>query len=80
MLNAQRFNFTEGFDTFRVADALPQLSITLTSSLTMEVRSPVKWVCIGEVFKTELKLAALQPESSLVLGVESSPITPLTMW
>jgi hypothetical protein len=30
MLNAQRFNFTEGFDTFGVPDALPQLPLSLT--------------------------------------------------
>ncbi len=30
MHNAQRLNFTEGFDTFGVPDALPQLPILLT--------------------------------------------------
>jgi hypothetical protein len=30
MLNAQRFDFTEGFDTFGVPDALPQLPLLLT--------------------------------------------------
>jgi hypothetical protein len=30
MRNAQRFNFTEGFDTFGVPDALPQLPLSLT--------------------------------------------------
>ncbi|MBE9213022.1 retroviral-like aspartic protease [Plectonema cf. radiosum LEGE 06105] len=30
MHNAQRFNFVEGFDTFGVPDALPQLPLTLT--------------------------------------------------
>ena len=30
MRNAQRFNFTEGFDGFGVPDALPQLPISLT--------------------------------------------------
>jgi hypothetical protein len=30
MDNAQRFNFVEGFDTFGVPDALPQLPLTLT--------------------------------------------------
>jgi hypothetical protein len=30
MGNAQRFNFTEGFDGFGVPDALPQLPISLT--------------------------------------------------
>ena len=30
MLNAQRFNFTEGFDAFGVPDALPQLPLALT--------------------------------------------------
>lgn len=30
MNNAQRFNFVEGFDTFGVPDALPQLPLTLT--------------------------------------------------
>jgi hypothetical protein len=30
MRNAQRFNFTEGFDAFGVPDALPQLSLSLT--------------------------------------------------
>ncbi len=30
MRNAQRFNFTEGFDAFGVPDALPQLPISLT--------------------------------------------------
>ncbi|MBW4618079.1 MAG: retroviral-like aspartic protease family protein [Cyanosarcina radialis HA8281-LM2] len=30
MLNAQRFSFTEGFDTFGVPDALPQLPLLLT--------------------------------------------------
>jgi hypothetical protein len=30
MRNAQRFNFTEGFDAFGVSDALPQLPISLT--------------------------------------------------
>jgi hypothetical protein len=30
MFNAQRFNFREGFDTFGVPDALPQLPLTLT--------------------------------------------------
>jgi Aspartyl protease len=28
--NAQQFNFTEGFDTFGVPDALPQLPLSLT--------------------------------------------------
>jgi hypothetical protein len=28
--NAQRFNFTEGFDTFGIPDALPQLPLALT--------------------------------------------------
>jgi Aspartyl protease len=30
MRNAQRFNFVEGFDTFGVPDALPQLPLNLT--------------------------------------------------
>jgi hypothetical protein len=30
MRNTQRFNFTEGFDAFGVADALPQLLLVLT--------------------------------------------------
>ena len=30
MRNAQRFNFVEGFDTFGVPDALPQLPLALT--------------------------------------------------
>ena len=30
MRNAQRFNFTEGFDGFGVPDALPQLPVSLT--------------------------------------------------
>lgn len=30
MRNAQRFDFTEGFDAFGVPDALPQLTLTLT--------------------------------------------------
>ena len=30
MRNAQRFNFTEGFDAFEVPDALPQLPLALT--------------------------------------------------
>lgn len=30
MLNAQRFNFTEGFDAFGIPDALPQLPLSLT--------------------------------------------------
>jgi hypothetical protein len=30
MPNAQRFNFTEGFDTFGFPDALPQLPLSLT--------------------------------------------------
>ena len=30
MRNAQRFNFTEGFDDFGVPDALPQLPLALT--------------------------------------------------
>jgi hypothetical protein len=30
MRNAQRFNFTEGFDTFGIPDALPKLPISLT--------------------------------------------------
>jgi hypothetical protein len=30
MRKAQRFNFTEGFDTFGVSDALPQLPLSLT--------------------------------------------------
>jgi hypothetical protein len=30
MRNAQHFNFTEGFDTFGVPDALPQLPLSLT--------------------------------------------------
>ncbi len=30
MRNAQRFNFVEGFDTFGVPDALPQLPLSLT--------------------------------------------------
>lgn len=30
MRNAQRFNFTEGFDAFGVPDALPQLPLFLT--------------------------------------------------
>ncbi len=30
MHNAQRFNFVEGFDTFGVSDALPQLPLSLT--------------------------------------------------
>lgn len=30
MRNAQRFNFTEGFDAFGVPDALPQLPLSLT--------------------------------------------------
>lgn len=30
MGNAQRFNFTEGFDGFGVPDALPQLPVSLT--------------------------------------------------
>ncbi|AFZ03898.1 hypothetical protein [Calothrix sp. PCC 6303] len=30
MRNAQKFNFTEGFDTFGVPDALPQLPLSLT--------------------------------------------------
>ena len=30
MDNAQRFNFVEGFDTFGVPDALPQLPLSLT--------------------------------------------------
>jgi hypothetical protein len=30
MSNAQQFNFTEGFDTFGVPDALPQLPLSLT--------------------------------------------------
>jgi hypothetical protein len=30
MHNAQRFNFLEGFDTFGVPDALPQLPLSLT--------------------------------------------------
>ncbi|WP_009631686.1 hypothetical protein [Synechocystis sp. PCC 7509] len=29
MLDSQRFDFTEGFDTFGVSDALPQLPLTL---------------------------------------------------
>ncbi|MGH2415520.1 MAG: aspartyl protease family protein, partial [Microcystaceae cyanobacterium] len=30
MRNAQKFNFAEGFDTFGVPDALPQLPLSLT--------------------------------------------------
>jgi predicted aspartyl protease len=30
MRNAQRFNFVQGFDTFGVPDALPQLPLSLT--------------------------------------------------
>jgi hypothetical protein len=30
MRKAQRFSFTEGFDTFGVSDALPQLPLSLT--------------------------------------------------
>ncbi|UBF25445.1 hypothetical protein K9N68_28260 [Kovacikia minuta CCNUW1] len=30
MRGAQRFDFTEGFDTFGVPDALPQLPLSLT--------------------------------------------------
>jgi hypothetical protein len=30
MRKVQRFNFTEGFDTFGVSDALPQLPLSLT--------------------------------------------------
>lgn len=30
MRNAQRFNFTEGFDAFGIPDALPKLPISLT--------------------------------------------------
>jgi hypothetical protein len=30
MRNAQRFDFTEGFDAFGVSDALPQLPLSLT--------------------------------------------------
>jgi hypothetical protein len=30
MPNAQRFNFVEGFDTFGIPDALPQLPLSLT--------------------------------------------------
>jgi hypothetical protein len=30
MINAERFNFVEGFDTFGVPDALPQLPLSLT--------------------------------------------------
>jgi hypothetical protein len=30
MRNAQRFNFTEGFDAFGIPDALPQLPLSLT--------------------------------------------------
>jgi hypothetical protein len=30
MRDAQKFNFTEGFDTFGVPDALPQLPLSLT--------------------------------------------------
>jgi len=38
MRNAQRFNFTEGLDTFGVPDALPQLPISLTyRGLSVEV-------------------------------------------
>jgi Aspartyl protease len=38
MRNAQRFNFTEGFDTFGVPDALPQLPLLLTyRSASVEV-------------------------------------------
>jgi hypothetical protein len=29
MIDSQRFNFTEGFDAFGVADALPQMPLTL---------------------------------------------------
>ncbi|MBD2448647.1 retroviral-like aspartic protease [Nostoc sp. FACHB-152] len=38
MNNAQRFQFTEGFDTFGVPDALPQLPLILTyRGLSVEV-------------------------------------------
>ncbi len=38
MRNAQQFNFTEGFDTFGVPDALPQLPLSLTyRGLSVEV-------------------------------------------
>lgn len=38
MRNAQRFNFTEGFDAFGVPDALPQLPLTLAyRDSTLEV-------------------------------------------
>jgi hypothetical protein len=38
MHNAQRFNFLEGFDTFGVPDALPQLPLSLTyQSSSVEV-------------------------------------------
>lgn len=38
MRNAQRFNFTEGLDTFGVPDALPQLPLSLTyRGLSVEV-------------------------------------------
>lgn len=38
MHNAQQFNFTEGFDTFGVPDALPQLPLSLTyQGLSVEV-------------------------------------------
>jgi hypothetical protein len=38
MLNAQRFNFTEGFDSFGVPDALPQLPLSLTyRGLSIEI-------------------------------------------
>lgn len=30
MIDAQRFNFIEGFDAFGVPDALPQLNLALT--------------------------------------------------
>lgn len=38
MRNAQRLSFTEGFDTFGVPDALPQLPLTLTyQDMSVEV-------------------------------------------
>jgi hypothetical protein len=37
MRNAQRFNFTEGFDAFGIPDALPQLPLSLTRGASIEV-------------------------------------------
>ncbi len=84
MRNAQRFDFTEGFDTYRVPDALPQVPLSFTyQGLSLEVLAlldtgasvnvlphsvGIQLDAVWEEQTTSVMLASVQARGLLVSG------------